>query len=81
MSDVTPYRTLMGTILYNNTVDYLPSNFPTVIQGGRTALILAVEKGNESLVTLLLSYGADTNLASKNVRHYLFSAYMKVCSL
>ena len=68
-------------IIHVSTADCLTFNFPTVIQSGRTALIHAVEKGNESLVTMLLGYGADTNLPSKNVRHYLFCAYLKVCSL
>jgi ankyrin repeat protein len=52
-------------------IDYLTSYFSTLTQRGYTALILAAENCNESLVTLLLGYGADTNLANTNVRHCL----------
>jgi ankyrin repeat protein len=67
-------------MIHDSTADYLTSYFPPLNQSGYTALILAVENGNESLVTLLLGYGADTNLANTNVRHYMCCVYMIVYS-
>lgn len=55
--------------MYDSTAKCLTSHISILNQSDYTALMIAVENGNESLVKLLLGHGADTNIANTNVRH------------